>query len=157
MLIRVRSNVGVWRVDGLDDRTATVDSILQGIAQTRPDVVYQTPLSSDPACQRALCTTTTLTAQGLGHGAMVHCRVDPATCADQSVVNAPSMEEPAAAAVAETTTTNMRRIIGKDGSIQLVPSNEVRAPGEDRGFRKGMLPLRDMKMQWTSTCVCSIF
>jgi nuclear protein localization family protein 4 len=45
-------------------------------------------------------------------------------------------------------TSNMRRVIDKDGRIKMVPSSEVPA-GKERGFRKGMLPLRDMKMQWT--------
>ena len=44
--------------------------------------------------------------------------------------------------------TNMRRVIGKDGSIMLVPSNEM--PQEkEKGFRRGMMALRDMKMHWT--------
>ena len=159
MLIRVRSNVGVWRVEGLDDNQATVNSVLQGIAQTRPDVVYETSLSSDPACLHPLDPSLPLAAQGLRHGAMVHCRVDPTTCADHSVATSTTVLQEGSKehtttnmeASSTTTSTHMRRTIGKDGSIQLVPSNEVRAPGEDKGFRKGMLPLRDMKMQWTST------
>jgi nuclear protein localization family protein 4 len=40
----------------------------------------------------------------------------------------------------------MRKTIGKDGSIQMV--HAVTAD-EKKGFRKGMMPLRDMKMSWT--------
>lgn len=140
--------MGMWRVDGLDESTATVDSIVQGIKQTRPHVVYEKPLSSDPACLSPLDASQTLRAQNITHGGMVYCRVDPATAADHTVGEAKEAEVSAD----EPTTdqpNNMRRIIDKDGSIKLVPSNEVRAPGEDKGFRKGMLPLRDMKMQWT--------
>lgn len=43
----------------------------------------------------------------------------------------------------------MKRIIDKDGQIKLVPSNEVRSSTDDKGFRRGMMPLRDIKMAWT--------
>ena len=43
----------------------------------------------------------------------------------------------------------MKRIIDKDGQIKLVPSNEVRSLADDKGFRRGMMPLRDIKMAWT--------
>lgn len=150
MLIRVRSNVGVWRVDNLEPTTATVSDVLDGIAITRPHVQYEQPLSLDPACKTKIDTTKTLNEQGLRHGSMIYCRVDPTTCADLKDPN----ETTDAAATgddgpAPTGGTHMKRIIDKDGQIKLVPSNEARAPGEDKGFRRGMMPLRDMKMQWT--------
>jgi len=48
----------------------------------------------------------------------------------------------------------MKRVIGKDGSIKLVPASEessltTSTSDTTRGFRKGMMALRDMKMQWT--------
>ena len=49
----------------------------------------------------------------------------------------------------------MKRIIGKDGSIKLIPADSIEGgegggAGDDgRGFRKGQMALRDMKMQWT--------
>lgn len=132
MLIRVRSNVGVWRVDGLDENTATVSDVISTIASTRPNVEYQTPLSLDPSCKNALDDAKLLSEQGLRHGGMIHCRVDPETCSEATADN--------------NNSTSMRKIIGKDGSIRM-----VHAEGADdkNGFRKGMLPLRDMKMQWT--------
>lgn len=132
MLIRVRSNVGVWRVDGLDENTATVSDVISTIASTRPNVEYQTPLSLDPPCKNALDDAKLLSEQGLRHGSMIHCRVDPETCSEATADN--------------NNSTSMRKIIGKDGSIRM-----VHAEGADdkNGFRKGMLPLRDMKMQWT--------
>lgn len=132
MLIRVRSNVGVWRVDGLDENTATVSDVISTIASTRPNVEYQTPLSLDPSCKNALDDAKLLSEQGLRHGSMIHCRVDPETCSEATADN--------------NNSTSMRKIIGKDGSIRM-----VHAEGADdkNGFRKGMLPLRDMKMQWT--------
>lgn len=132
MLIRVRSNVGVWRVDGLDENTATVSDVISTIASTRPNVEYQTPLSLDPPCKNSLDDAKLLTELGLRHGSMIHCRVDPETCSEATADN--------------NNSTSMRKIIGKDGSIRM-----VHAEGADdkNGFRKGMLPLRDMKMQWT--------
>ena len=152
MLIRIRSNVGVWRIDGLDEATATVADVLARVAVTRPHVVYEKPLAMDPACKEPLDTIQTLSEQGLRHGSMVHCRVDATTCVDIS--RKPSDADDAM--VDQDTTTeattqassNMRRVIDKDGTIKLVQS-DTPAEADDRGFRKGMLPLRDMKMHWT--------
>ncbi|KAL3919997.1 MAG: hypothetical protein SGARI_007056, partial [Bacillariaceae sp.] len=158
MLIRVRSNVGIWRVEtNADPNTSTGHSILQGIAASRPHVVYQKPLSLDPACIQHLDLNASLASQGLGqNGAMVHCRVDPASCADATVAVAgvvPMSTEGSAAAAATdhawtNQTTNMKRVIGKDGSIQLIPTTEA-AQEDGKGFRKGMMALRDIKMAWT--------
>lgn len=154
MLIRVRTNVGLWRVDGLDSATATVSDILDGIAKSRPHVVYEKPLSKDPGCTQQLDTTSTLSEQGCQHGSMIYCRVDPETCVDVSIKTTDgdaSMEDDAGPTITSSTTTSashMRRVIDKDGKIKLVPSSEAPAY-VDKGFRKGMLPLRDMKMQWT--------
>ena len=82
MLIRIRSNIGLWRVDGLDEETARVADVLAGVAATRPHVVYEKPLSMDPACKEFVDPNQTLSEQGLRHGSMVHCRVDATTCAD---------------------------------------------------------------------------
>lgn len=161
MLVRVRSNVGVWRVEELNDNNATVSDVLEGIARTRPHVVYEQPLSSDPACKSPLDATKALTEQGLGHGSMIHCRVDPASCATVTTAAAVANESGAdvnmqdnAAAGGDSSSNNgamvpnkMRRVIDKDGAIKLVPCSD--AEREQKGFRKGMLPLRDMKMQWT--------
>jgi len=147
MLLRIRTNVGIWRVDGLDDMTATVADVLAGVAATRPHVVYEKPLSFDPPCNEAVDASKTLSEQGLKHGAMVHCRVDASTCVDVTAKQAPDEEQPEAVDQTKQS-TNMRRVIAKDGSIKLVHSDAPVAT-EDRGFRKGMLPLRDMKMHWT--------
>ncbi|ACI65885.1 predicted protein [Phaeodactylum tricornutum CCAP 1055/1] len=152
MLIRVRSNVGVWRVDGLDAETATVTDVLAGIARSRPHVVYERPLARDPACHETLSTTETLRAQGLDqNGAMIHCRVDPTTCADWTAPAAemsPSTMTGNATVEPKEQGQHFRRVIDKDGGIKLVPTKDVPTQ-QDRGFRKGMLPLRDMKMSWT--------
>ena len=49
MIIRIRTNVGVWRVEDLDADSATTQDVLDGIAKTRPHVVYEkvnAPLTS---------------------------------------------------------------------------------------------------------------
>ena len=155
MLIRVRSNVGVWRVDGLDENSATPEDVMKGIAASRPDVVYEKPLSRDPGCTTPLNSTQTLVQQNLRHGSMIHCRVDPSTCVDITAKAAAGDNTTDGNAGGGdgggegSTTQNMKRIIDKDGSIKLVPTNEVRTDKDDKGFRKGMMPLRDIKMAWT--------
>jgi nuclear protein localization family protein 4 len=145
MLVRVRCNVGVWRVDGLDG-SSKVEDILRAIAMTRPNVVYEKPFCHDPACTQELDKEKTLQDQNLRHGSMIHCRVDPATCADVSAKPKEAMEEDQQA---DAKQGNMKRVIDKDGSIKLVPSNEIRNANQDKGFRRGMMPLRDIKMAWT--------
>jgi nuclear protein localization protein 4 homolog len=150
MLLRVRSNVGVWRVE-VADQIALVQDILMGIQESRPHVVYEKPLSADPACLQPLDATVPLVAQGITHGSMIHCRVDPATTVDvtvASVAAGTSETEESDAIELPTKYTNMRRVIAKDGTIKLVPSGET-SSAPDKGFRKGMLALRDMKMHWT--------
>lgn len=94
MLIRVRSNVGVWRVE-VDD-PVTAESVKMSLLNERPNLVFEKDLSLDPAGNQPL------NGQSLSHGTMIYCRVDPSTCA------------------AAATGDNTKRVIGKDGSIQTV-------------------------------------
>ncbi|KAL7529881.1 hypothetical protein ACHAWF_003199, partial [Thalassiosira exigua] len=159
MLIRVRTNVGVWRVDSLDAAAATPSDVLAGIAKTRPHVSYESPLSSDPRCDRPLDPDRPLSDQGLGHGSMIHCRVDASTCAEQTAGGAGGAGPPPSsssagdggggAGGADGGGGTTRRVIDKDGSIRLVHAEGPSAGGAERGFRKGQLALRDMKMAWT--------
>ena len=152
MLLRVRSNVGVWRVDGLDPSTATLADVKRGIATTRPHVVYTQEFSSDAAGQHLIDENKTLQIQGLAQqGNMIHCRVDASTCIEvKATLDAAGSEN-------NNNTSSMmapmRRIIDKDGRIRLVPSNDglssSSSAGSEKGFRKGMMALRDMKMNWT--------
>ncbi len=115
----------------MNEDTATVEDVLQGIARTKPHVLYEKPLSRDPACTIPLEENTgnnkkTLKAQNLGHGAMVHCRADPASCADIMTPRPLDVDPPMDEAAVDTNTNNnsananlnMKRIIDKDGSIQ---------------------------------------
>ena len=78
---------------------------------------------------------------------MVYCRVNPSSCLQASIADDTEQSETAAPVALDA--NNMKRIIDKDGQIKLVPSNEVRKTGDDKGFRRGMMPLRDIKMAWT--------
>eukprot|EP00571_Detonula_confervacea_P008544 CAMPEP_0172315746 /NCGR_PEP_ID=MMETSP1058-20130122/26143_1 /TAXON_ID=83371 /ORGANISM="Detonula confervacea, Strain CCMP 353" /LENGTH=515 /DNA_ID=CAMNT_0013029899 /DNA_START=34 /DNA_END=1581 /DNA_ORIENTATION=+ len=158
MIIRVRTNIGVWRIEDLDASTSTTADILAGIAKTRPHVVYEKALSSDPRCDNPLDSTQPLSSQGLGHGGMIHCRVDASTCAENTVDGSSSAAADGGAmdtgnkneGAAASSGGNTKRIIDKDGSIKLVHAEGPSTSGSaNRGFRKGLLPLRDMKMAWT--------
>ncbi len=79
---------------------------------------------------------------------MIYCRVDPASAATDTVASGnidTTSSEPGAAAA--TDPKHMKRIIKPDGSIELV--HDENAKTDSKSFRKGMLPLRDMKMSWT--------
>jgi len=151
MLIRVRTNAGLWRVENLDEKTSKPSDIVTSIATTRPNIVYERPLSFDPACENPLDDDTTLSAQNLRHGSMVHCRVDASTCAtsDSTDCTADGTAPQQQQQQQQPQQQHSRRVIGADGSIQLVPVDDAHARSSQSGFRDGMLPLRDMKMQWT--------
>jgi nuclear protein localization family protein 4 len=89
-----------------------------------------------------------LSEQGLTHGAIIHCRVDASTCVDISAKQTAQDDEKPEASEQKQSSTNMRRVIDKDGSIKLVHS-DAPVVAEDRGFRQGLLPLRDIKKHWT--------
>lgn len=160
--------------------TAHVHDILSKIAETRPHVVYETPLSLDPKCECPLDSSKMLSQQqgqgctdGLQNGSMIYCRVDASTCAENTVSGGgggvgsgdaimtdgseTSMATTDSAAASATAAGNggggiTKRIIDRDGSIKLVHaggSGPSTKSGAERGFRKGLLPLRDMKMAWT--------
>ena len=151
MLIRVRTNVGVWRASNLT-ALSTVADLLAVIATTRPTVEYTTSLCSDPGCKSPLVAadgdkdSKTLGELGLHNGSIVYCGVVSETCAGGD-------EGAAAASVAGGmgTASTMKRIVGKDGSIQLIPAEaaEGGAGDDGRGFRKREMALRDVKMHWT--------
>ena len=136
-------------MDGLTEDSKVKD-VLDGIAKTRPHVVYEEPLCRDPGCRSPLDAVQSLKEQNLQHGSMIHCRVDPTTCASVSATpkNEAGEQQQQPDDQAKST-ANMKRVIDKDGSIKLVPTNEVRSSKDDKGFRRGMMPLRDIKMAWT--------
>eukprot|EP00560_Eucampia_antarctica_P006347 CAMPEP_0197825444 /NCGR_PEP_ID=MMETSP1437-20131217/2527_1 /TAXON_ID=49252 ORGANISM="Eucampia antarctica, Strain CCMP1452" /NCGR_SAMPLE_ID=MMETSP1437 /ASSEMBLY_ACC=CAM_ASM_001096 /LENGTH=479 /DNA_ID=CAMNT_0043425443 /DNA_START=155 /DNA_END=1594 /DNA_ORIENTATION=+ len=150
--------MGTWRVENLADDSATVESVLEGIALTRPNVVYEKPICKDRECKIPVVRNyTTLKSQGLGHGSMLHARVDPATCADnqkssqgEGSTSSSSSNNGEGTTASDVGNTLTKRVIAHDGSIQLVHDPNAKSVSNgNRGFRKGMAALRDMKMQWT--------
>lgn len=175
MLLRIRSNVGMWRIDGLDETKSTIYDVYQNILKTRPHIVYEKQLCSDIECNTLIPNdnhTTTLQQLGLKHGTIIYCRVDPTTANDISITSASTattiQQEDNDNMIASVTnekgdqsrqpqqqqmSNHMRRTIDSDGKIILVPCNEAPRIGEEKGFRKGMMALRDIKMHWT----CKLF
>ncbi len=156
MIIRVQTNIGQWRINISEESTG--QDLLNEITNTRPNILFQKSLSLDRSYQQPLDVHASLKAQNLSHGSMLYCIVDESTAVST-------------AAAAETTTTtetstnnvhgdttstttnpkHMKRIINKDGSISLIAddANPDNNNNNKKSFRKGMLPLRDMKMSWT--------
>lgn len=160
MLIRVRNNTGLWRVELSDtiQSTATLQNVLDAINVSRPRVLYTKSMSFDPACKQPINSQRTLAEQGISHGSMIYCVVDPTTTLDITATTSGNAapghdnEEGGSSVIQNDVKTNsahMKRVIGSDGTIHLIPTNESTSNVVDRGFRKGMLALRDMKMHWT--------
>lgn len=182
MLLRIRSNVGMWRIDGLDETKSTIYDVYQNILKTRPHIVYEKQLCYDIECNTLIPSNdnhTTLQQLGFKHGTIIYCRVDPTTANDISITTTSSasatihqennngnneVDHHLMTDTKSTTTTNqpqqqqqmnhMRRTIDSDGKIILVPCNEAPRVGEEKGFRKGMMALRDIKMHWTCKLFC---
>ncbi|KAL7459186.1 hypothetical protein ACHAWC_011685 [Mediolabrus comicus] len=161
MILRVRTNIGIWRVTITSPTsTITTQTILDAIAQTRPHVVYESPLSLDPKCSEPIDTSRPLCEQnGLANmrdGTMIYCKVDASTCAENTAgtgVAAADMNSNATSDADNnkpTSSANTKRIIDKDGSIKLIHTNDESDTNKaELGFRKGLLPLRDIKKSWT--------
>ena len=139
MIIRVRSNSGIWRLNITSPTsTITTQTILDAIAQTRPHVVYEAPLSLDPRCMDHIDTNHPLCEQhGLANimrdGLMIYCKVDASTCAENTAGgdgSATGADLTAAAATANTkpappsSSSNTKRVIDKDGCIKLIHTND---------------------------------
>ena len=92
MIIRVRTNIGIWRVTitSTPSSSITVQTILDTIAETRPHVVYEASLCLDPKCSEPIDTTKPLAEQQqpqvqMRDGLMIYCKVDASTCAENTV------------------------------------------------------------------------
>lgn len=147
MLVRVRTNTGVWRIDHLNERTANVSDIINKISETRPNVVYESGFCFDPGYKRKLNESLPLSSQGITHGSMVYCRVDSSSCIEINKTLSNDNKQKNKPNASESMT---RRVVKPDGSIELKYVDPcLMASGKERGFRPGMLPLRDIKKAWT--------
>lgn len=148
MIIRVQTNIGQWRIENITESSSGQD-ILTEISKTRPTIQFTTSLSLDRSYQRPLQLDHSLKQQNLGHGSMLYCIVDESSALSNAAsASASSSTEDQPMDGTNQNPKHMKRIIQADGSIQLVydPNHSASA---DNSFRKGMLPLRDMKMSWT--------
>jgi len=134
MLIRIRTNVGTWRIDlssaGTDPRIVDLYHAIR--AEHGEGLVFTTPLSKDPRGSGVMAEDgeSSLSVDlGLRNGDMVHGRVDPETVASVGDGGAQSVT-----------------FVGTDGNIH---RRAATADDLGRSFRPGMQALRDMKMQWT--------
>jgi hypothetical protein len=82
-LIRVRSNVGTWKLqldsdDSDDTRRNKGDLTVRDVLSDGIFEAWQLvqPLSLDPSGKEPLSKTKTLQQQGLKHGSMIYCRVE---------------------------------------------------------------------------------
>jgi hypothetical protein len=178
MMVRVRTNVGMWRVIDLHPALATTQSILEQISHQRPYVQYQTPLCFDVACTQPIHTVKTLSSQGITHGSMIYCQVDPTTTLDVTATTTTAAAATGERDSSSNATTDdvvmselgnklpqqsnsqslyMKRVIDKDGSIRLIPTNEGPSGSvPDKGFRKGLMPLRDIKVNHFPLYFCFV-
>eukprot|EP00557_Chaetoceros_sp_GSL56_P002316 CAMPEP_0176503218 /NCGR_PEP_ID=MMETSP0200_2-20121128/15242_1 /TAXON_ID=947934 /ORGANISM="Chaetoceros sp., Strain GSL56" /LENGTH=509 /DNA_ID=CAMNT_0017902487 /DNA_START=1750 /DNA_END=3276 /DNA_ORIENTATION=+ len=166
MIIRIRTNVGQWRVSSLTP-TSLGQDILSEIASTRGHtIIYTQPLSLDPAGHQPLNLEQSLQEQNLTHGSMIYCRVDPSSVVaaagggagefdatnNHNNGNHPANVNDSVTVPTETVTkptVQTKRRILPDGSISIIEVEEGDVNADAKSFRKGMLPLRSMKMQWT--------
>jgi len=158
MIVRIRTNIGQWRVEKVSP-SSTPNDILSEIKETRPHVEFQHNLSFDPACTKPLEMNQTLKDQKISHGSMIYCKVDPSSAATNTGPGAGNGNGVNGADAnsdsndgngngnSNSDPKHMKRVIRPDGSIELV--HDPNAATADHAFRKGMMPLRDMKMKWT--------
>jgi len=126
MLLRVRTHLGVWKVEVPDDATAAdLKRVL--VQKYNPEGGLPQPLTRDPRWQEALDDDAPLAAGGVAHGDMIYLRLEEGQVG--------SHEE-----------SKTARTITKDGQIVMQQFSSV---SERNGFRPGMLPLSAMKKHWT--------
>jgi len=132
-LIRLRTNLGVYRIPVSTSSPLTLSTITSVISTSLPSVILTHPLSfrpftlaSDPT--EPLVDGTDYTSR-LPNGAMLYTFVDP--------------NSPAPGSEAQKAT---KKTITKEGNLE-VQSYEQSVAGQ--AFRPGMLPLRSMKKHWT--------
>mmetsp|Transcript_12717 Transcript_12717/g.26720 ORF Transcript_12717/g.26720 Transcript_12717/m.26720 type:complete len:446 (-) Transcript_12717:155-1492(-) len=131
ILVRVRSQLGMWRVSNVDPHDAC------GVLMKRIDVehnvpVHQQQLSTDPAGSNVIDPSMPLAKVGVSRsGDMLYLKIDSTASA---LVNGPEMPT--------------GKKIAADGSIVTMTFEESTA---DAGFRPGMPRLRDLKNNWTLT------
>ena len=81
MLLRIRSNLGTWKLQYNNDdnnpnkKLLSVNDVLSN--QKFEGFTIVQPLSKDPGGTSVLSNTESLQEQGIGHGSMIYCRLEP--------------------------------------------------------------------------------
>jgi nuclear protein localization family protein 4 len=144
MIIRIQTNIGQWRIDNVTAESSTGQDILDEITKTRPNISFLRPLSFDRSYQQKLQMERSLKEQHLSHGSILYCKID-----ESSALSA-NKAAPNDDTLLPSNPKHLKRIIQADGSIKLIHDSSASNSGEsENAFRKGMLPLRDMKKSWT--------
>lgn len=126
LLIRVRSQVGTWKVPGV--KSDETFGELKERLQREHDAHFKTKgFSLDPQGKQLLSEDLTIAEAKLPNGALIFADVD---------------EHKVGAHEAHSG----KKTISKDGHIMVQQADQAINAS---GFRPGMLPLRSMKMQWT--------
>ena len=126
LVLRIRTQVGTWRVGNVmpSDTIATLKRRIE--SEHRADLEGR-PLTRDPAGSDRFRESDTVGQPGLENGAMLYAMVDESKC---------GIHENSSGA----------RAITKEGNIVAQQYSDA---ADSKGFRPGMMPLRNMKMQWT--------
>lgn len=125
LLLRVRSKVGTWRVEGLNPQTTVGELKARVLSEHHVAPHPSQAFSLDPGGQRGMPEDATLEGLGLRHGDLVHFSIREEDCAAEA-----------------------GKKIAADGTIVNKSHDEV---ANAQGFRPGMRSLRSMKMHWTLT------
>ena len=125
--LRVRTQLGTWRLSGIEDAD-TMGALRVLVEKEHNTDLEGRPFSSDAAGKIKFDDAQTVGDLLLANGTMVYALVD---------VEKTGVHE-------EATGVGARRIT-KDGNII---ANDHASIASRTGFRPGMMPLRNMKMQW---------
>lgn len=124
MIVRVRTQIGTWRLKDVQEGD-TIGVLRDRLEREHATDLQGRPLTRDAAASEPLADHLTVRAAGLDNGAMLYALVDDDGVHEQA---------------------KAKRAIAKDGTIVAM---QYSASAARAGFRPGMLPLRSMKMQWT--------
>ena len=124
IVIRVRTQLGTWRLKDVK-APDTMSSLRSRLEKEHKTDLEGRPFTSDPAGKELIMDECTVGDLKMTNGQLIFAMVDPAKTG-----------------VHEAAATG--KMIAKDGSIV---AQEYESVVARTGFRPGMMPLRDMKMQ----------
>ena len=124
--LRIRTQLGTWRLAGVHPQDSMEELRRRIESEHRADLEGR-PLTADAAGTNRFRDSDTVGGLKLENGAMLYAMVDETKS---------GIHEMSSAA----------RQITKEGNIVAA---EYQSVSDSKGFRPGMMPLRNMKMQWT--------